>query len=90
MRYSKMTIEELGLANQKLMIARDKIKAKQLEINAIISQKQAEESLIRSVEAMSSEQKALAAQMIQAEGIESKESVGSLGKRIKKLLGMGG
>lgn len=69
--YDDMSMEELEVENQKLDEQKQAIRKQQLEVNAAMTRRVARDKLA----AMSDEEKSALAQVIQADGIPSEETV---------------
>ncbi len=82
MAYEKMTRKQLEAENAKLMKAKADIRAKQIELNAALAKKIAEEKVAAKVAALSDDEKTIAAQVLKgAGGIKSGEAVGTPGAK---------
>ena len=77
--YKDMTLAQLEKKKTELSLKRDDILEEQKEIAEAIEKKTAVESAKAKVEAMSTEEKKEAAQLLGVEGIKSGEAVGNPG-----------
>lgn len=83
MGYETMTIAQLSEENQKLTVARAKIKATQMTLVAVMEAKIAAETAKKKVEDMSPAEKKVAIQILAgAGGIKSEEKVGIPGAKV--------
>lgn len=77
--FHEMTDDELEALNQELMRQKAVIRLEQHKIHAVLTKRRAEQDARRQVARMSPAQRAAAAQIIQAEGIDSSEAIGEPG-----------
>jgi phosphomevalonate kinase len=83
MNYEGMSIQELEAQNRKLSEERDKVKAEQRILGAVMDKKKMSIAVQKKLETMSDAEKAAMAQMIESQGIGSSAAVGGL-KSVKK------
>jgi len=78
MDYEEMTVEELEEENLRLMGEKDKIRAEQLKIKAVLDKKVALRDAERKLATLSDSEKRALLQVIHTQGIPSAEEFGKL------------